>query len=277
MHLLKKTIMLAMLMSVVLLPACSFTSAQNEPTPEPAAEPKTQATEEPIQPEPIEYKNPLVAMMDGYFDAVEIEIKPAWNLTEAQKATAGMAPVKCSDGKRGYIYPEDKAPTAEQLANGSALTARQRQLMKQARLYARRLAAYHTRVAAEKYNKDHSAELAKKEKAGVHVIIHLRKQRGVCKDGDKVIRTFRVCTGRTSHPTPKGHFHIMEKHAKHKSNVYNDAPMPFFMRLTVNGVGLHQGKLMRYPASHGCIRLSWDDARFLFNKCTIGTAVFIEN
>ncbi len=258
-----------MLMSVVLLPACSFTSAQNEP--------QSAAAEETPQPPPVEYKNPLVAMMDGYFEPAEIELKPAWNLTEAQKATAMMPPEKMPDGKRGYIYPEDKKPTAEQIADGSALTPRQRQLMKQARLYARRLAAYHTRVAAEKYNKDNSAEMAKKEKAGVHIIINLRKQRGICKDGDKVLRTFRVCTGRPSHPTPKGHFHVMEKHVKHNSNVYNNAPMPFFMRLTVNGVGLHQGKLQRYPASHGCIRLSWDDARFLFNRCSVGTAVFIEN
>ena len=67
---------------------------------------------------------------------------------------------------------------------------------------------------------------------------------------------------------------VLEKRQKHRSNLYN-ASMPFFMRLTIDGVGLHQGPVRSYPASHGCIRLTYDDARFLFKTCDVGTAVFV--
>ena len=261
---LRKLLSLAVISCAALVQACATVDQQAQDLPQP-------------EPEPIVYRNPLVAMMDGYYELAEIEIKPAWNLTEKQMLTATQPPQKAEGIARGYVYPEDKHPTAEQLADGTALNPNQRRLMKKARSYARRLAAWHSRVAAEKYNQDNSASLAAVEKLGVHIIINLKKQRGVCKDGDKVLRSFRVCTGKRSTPTPKGHFHIIEKHEKHRSNLYNNASLPFFMRLTVNGVGLHQGPVRSYPASHGCIRLTWDDARFLFKQCAVGTAVFIEN
>lgn len=254
---------LFLLWCAIMAHACVWAASQNTPPPP--------------EPEIIAYRNPLVAMMDGYYEPAEIEILPKWGLTEAQMLTATQSPRPETGGKRGYIYPEDVAPTPEQTADGSALNPRQRQLMRQARKHARLLAAWHSRKAAEKYNKDHSAELAVKEKQGIHIIVHLKKQRGVCMDGQKVLRQFRVCSGKKSTPTPKGHFHIIEKKEKHKSNLYNNSPMPFFMRLTVDGVGLHQGKVRSWPASHGCIRLSWDDARYLFKQCPIGTAVFVEN
>lgn len=236
--------------------------------------------QEPAETQPVPvmvYQNPLKAMMDGYYQPVEIELKPAWNLTEKQMATATQPPEKTSGGARGYVYPEDKQPTAEQVADGSALTPTQRRHMKKARMYARRLAAWNSRIAAEKYNQENSAALAQVEKERLHLVIYLGKQRGVCKVGEKVIRNFKICSGKRSTPTPKGHFHVIEKHEKHKSNLYNNADMSYFMRLTVNGVGLHQGPVRSYPASHGCIRLMRDDAHFLFKHCAVGTAVFIEN
>ena len=258
-----RTISLVLMWLAFMVHACAWAASQNTPPPP--------------EPEIITYRNPIAAMMDGYYEPAEIELLPGWGLSEKQKVTASQPPRPEAEGKRGYIYPEDVAPTAEQIAEGSALSPRQRQLMRKARKHARLLAAWHSRKAAEKYNKDHSAELAVKEKQGIYIVIHLKKQRGVCMEGEKVLRQFRVCSGKKSTPTPKGHFHIIEKKQKHNSNLYNNAPMPFFMRLTVDGVGLHQGKLRSWPASHGCIRLSWDDARFLFNKCPVGTAVFVEN
>lgn len=227
------------------------------------------------QPEPIAYRNPITAMMERYNQPVSIEIQPGWNLTEKQKETALRAPQLVESNSRVCcVYPEDMNPTEEQLSDGSALNPLQRKLIRRARLRARQLAAWYARKDAEQYNKDNSDALAAVEKQGVHLVIHLRKQRGYCMNGTTRLRTFRVCSGKRSTPTPKGHYHVLEKRQKHRSNLYN-ASMPFFMRLTIDGVGLHQGPVRSYPASHGCIRLTYDDARFLFKTCDVGTAVFV--
>lgn len=235
-------------------------------------------TQEPteIQPAPVKVcPNPLIAIMDGYYQPVEIELKPAWNLTEKQMQIATHPLETTSEGARGYVYPEDKQPTAEQVADGSALPPTQRGHMKKARMYARYLAAQNSRVATEKYNQEDSAAMAQIEKKGVHLVIYLGKQLSVCKDGEKVIRNFKICSGKRSTPTLQGHFHVIEKYEKHKSNMYDNADMLCFMLLTANEIGFYQGEVCLHPASHGCIRLMRDDARFLFKYCTVGTSMFI--
>lgn len=224
----------------------------------------------------IKYRNPLVEMMRSYHQPVQIEIDPAWNLTELQKDTALQPPCwVIRKGRVRYYYPEDAEPTPEQIADGTALTPQQRRLIHIARARGRQQAAWKARLAAEEHNRLHSHALAAAEKAGRHIVIQLGKQRGSFMEGAKEIRSFRVCSGKRSTPTPKGHFHVMEKHKDHRSNLYNNAAMPFFMRLTVDGVGLHQGPVRSWPASHGCIRLRYDDARYLFEQCEVGTPVFV--
>ena len=49
--------------------------------------------------------------------------------------------------------------------------------------------------------------------------------------------------------------------------------MPYFMRLTNDGVGLHAGMLPGYAASHGCIRLPHAFAELLFSNVSVGTPV----
>ena len=55
----------------------------------------------------------------------------------------------------------------------------------------------------------------------------------------------------------------------------DDASMPFFMRLTDGGVGMHAGFLPGYPASHGCVRLPFGMARELYQRVDAGTPVEI--
>lgn len=232
----------------------------------PPAEPEAQK---------LRYLNPMVEMMRAYREPVEVEIDPAWGLTEMQLDTLSQPPYwVVKNGRARCFYPEDSEPTPEQVKDGSALTKHQRTLIHRARLRQRQVVAWKARVAAEEHNRKNSAALAAVEKNGLHIIIQLRKQRGTFMHGNKALRSFRVCSGKRSTPTPKGHFHVMEKHKDHRSNLYNSA-MPFFMRLTVDGVGLHQGPMRSVPSSHGCIRLHYDDARFLFNNCEVGTPVFV--
>lgn len=58
---------------------------------------------------------------------------------------------------------------------------------------------------------------------------------------------------------------------------YIPAPMPYWMRLTSYGVGMHVGNIPQpgEPASHGCIRMPKDFAPTLYGKVKLGTPVTI--
>jgi lipoprotein-anchoring transpeptidase ErfK/SrfK len=55
------------------------------------------------------------------------------------------------------------------------------------------------------------------------------------------------------------------------------APMPYWMRLTSYGIGMHAGPIPQpgLPASHGCIRLPREVAARLFEIVQVGTPVVI--
>lgn len=58
---------------------------------------------------------------------------------------------------------------------------------------------------------------------------------------------------------------------------YVPAPMPYWMRLTDYGIGMHVGNIPSpgEPASHGCIRMPKDFVPQLFSQVKIGTPVKI--
>jgi peptidoglycan hydrolase-like protein with peptidoglycan-binding domain len=94
-------------------------------------------------------------------------------------------------------------------------------------------------------------------------------------DGDEIVATSKVSTGKAGHTTPSGIFSILEKRKYHESNLYSNAPMPFMQRLTWSGIALHEGKLPGYPASHGCVRLPNGFAKTLFSMTERGAHVII--
>lgn len=124
------------------------------------------------------------------------------------------------------------------------------------------------------------------------------------RNGEKVGQS-RVATGKAGHSTPTGSFTIMEKIANKRSNLYGrifdaqgnvivsdadtrihsvpsggryiGAPMPYWMRLTGSGIGMHVGAIPNpgSPASHGCVRMPREMARTLFEKAPVGTRVTI--
>ncbi len=106
------------------------------------------------------------------------------------------------------------------------------------------------------------------------VEIDLARQRGLFLVDDKVAMDFPVCTGTKRKPTPTGSFRISQKDIDHVSNIY-DVPMPYFMRLTDYGIGLHVGDVFRTPASHGCIRLPREACEPLYHRAPSGTRVLI--
>lgn len=109
----------------------------------------------------------------------------------------------------------------------------------------------------------------------VLVIVSLPEQRAHIYRGGKRIGLSTVSTGSEGRETPPGHFEILQKKVMHRSNLYDDAPMPFMQRLTWDGVALHAGRVPGYPASHGCVRLPRAFAEQLFAVTTPGTVVVI--
>lgn len=107
------------------------------------------------------------------------------------------------------------------------------------------------------------------------VVICLSDQRGQCFVDGQLAMDFPVCTGTPSHPTPTGCFRVSEKDRHHRSNLYH-CPMPLFMRLTSDGIGLHVGDVFRAPASHGCIRLTREACATLFRDLPPGSQVDVQ-
>ena len=115
-----------------------------------------------------------------------------------------------------------------------------------------------------------------------------------------------VATGKEGHGTKPGSYKITEKIVDKHSNrygwvedefgnvvngdakpsspvgegqMYVPAPMPFWMRLTSYGIGMHAGVIPKpgETASHGCIRLPKEFVPILFDSVEVGTPVTISN
>jgi hypothetical protein len=107
------------------------------------------------------------------------------------------------------------------------------------------------------------------------IVISLPQQRAYVFRNGVQIGVSAVSTGRPGYETPTGVFRVLEKDVEHYSNLYDDAPMPFMLRLTWGGVAMHAGRDPGRPASHGCIRLPLAFARSLFAVVPLGSQVII--
>lgn len=83
-----------------------------------------------------------------------------------------------------------------------------------------------------------------------------------------------ILYGATDKPTPLGVFPISEKDADHVSNLY-DAPMPYMLRLTWDGVAIHGSDVKWGSATHGCIGVPTPFAEKLFGVAKLGDVVIV--
>jgi len=137
------------------------------------------------------------------------------------------------------------------------------------------------------------------------VVIRLSEQRAYFTIGGVPAGWTTVATGKEGHETPLGNFTITEKIVDKRSSHYGrildadgavididadsrkdspppggtfeHAPMPYWMRLTRWGIGMHAGPIPNPgdPASKGCIRLPKTLAPVLFARARVGTPVKI--
>lgn len=85
-----------------------------------------------------------------------------------------------------------------------------------------------------------------------------------------------IIYGADDKPSPQGAFPISQKDADHVSNLYN-APMPYMLRLTNDGVAIHGSDVKWGNATHGCIGVPTAFAEKLFKVAKLGDIVVITN
>ncbi len=136
--------------------------------------------------------------------------------------------------------------------------------------------------------------------------ISINEQKARFYNGDKEVGWTTVASGLYKRPTPVGSFAVLEKVQNKRSNLYGriynkngklvkrnadlgvdsvpaggrfvGASMPFFLRLTNDGIGMHAGPIP-HPgrrASHGCIRMPKKFAPILYRYVSVGTPVTIK-
>ena len=85
-----------------------------------------------------------------------------------------------------------------------------------------------------------------------------------------------ITFGDSEKPTPTGVFPISQKSKDHVSNIY-DAPMPYMLRLTNDGVAIHASDVKWGWGTHGCIGVPMEFARRLFEQAELGDRVIVTN
>lgn len=88
------------------------------------------------------------------------------------------------------------------------------------------------------------------------------------------IGTAVVLYGADEKETPLGSFPILWKGKDHRSSLY-DAPMPYTLRLTGDGVAIHGSDVRWGAATHGCVGVPKSFAAHLFEQAKIGDVVTI--
>ncbi|MBV7259144.1 L,D-transpeptidase family protein [Erythrobacter crassostreae] len=96
----------------------------------------------------------------------------------------------------------------------------------------------------------------------------------VFRDGHE-IGTAVALLGTQKHPTPVGTFPILTKEKDNISEKYNNAPMPWTLRLTWDGIAIHGSPVLNGYASHGCIGVPDPFAEKLFEIAKRGDRVVI--
>jgi hypothetical protein len=136
------------------------------------------------------------------------------------------------------------------------------------------------------------------------ITISLSEQKAYFYKGGKLVGVSALSTGDVGHRTPTGSFKIIQKNKWHRSNLYGDyvdasgrvvkadidvnkdprppgttflgSKMTHFMRFN-GGIGMHEGFLPGYPASHGCVRMPAHMAEIFFHNVDIGTPVIVKS
>lgn len=120
---------------------------------------------------------------------------------------------------------------------------------------------------------------------GKEIRVYIDTQVLVAMEGDEEVYSFDVVTGRDGKETTAGTYEVFRKHEKYTSKSYG-SEMPYTMFFTPDGKAIH-GTLMaplrsylhslggESVGSHGCVGLTDDNAKVLFEWAPEGTPVVV--
>ena len=98
------------------------------------------------------------------------------------------------------------------------------------------------------------------------IVVSRRIQAFAAYERGALVRWGPVSTGRRDAPTPTGLFHTNWKAKRTVSTENPEWILNWYFNLkNATGVSLHQYELPGYPASHSCVRLLEDDARWIYS------------
>jgi len=92
--------------------------------------------------------------------------------------------------------------------------------------------------------------------------------------GEHEIGSAVILYGARAKPSPLGVFHVLQKAKDYRSITY-DAPMPYMLRLTSDGVAIHASDVRGGWATHGCIGVPMGFATRLFAQARLGDEAVI--
>jgi hypothetical protein len=89
------------------------------------------------------------------------------------------------------------------------------------------------------------------------------------------IGTAVILYGVDDKDTPVGTFPVLAKSKDYRSRAYDNAPMPYSLHLTHDGVAIHGSDVRWGRATHGCVGVPIDFAQKLFGQVSKGDQVVI--
>ncbi len=110
--------------------------------------------------------------------------------------------------------------------------------------------------------------LAQPARAGILISVDKSTQRMTVVVDGQPRYTWPVSTGRRGYDTPSGTFRPFRMDKDHRSEEYDNAPMPYSIFFTASGIAVHgtdQQRRLGHAASHGCVRLSLKNAAILWD------------
>jgi len=122
---------------------------------------------------------------------------------------------------------------------------------------------------------------------GKYIEVNLATQTLYQMEGQSVVGSHRVSSGKPGMSTPTGTYSILSKVNRAYSSTYN-LYMPYWMAFVGSKYGLHElpewangykegQNHLGIPVSHGCVRLGIGDAAQVYNWAEVGTPVYIHS
>jgi lipoprotein-anchoring transpeptidase ErfK/SrfK len=98
------------------------------------------------------------------------------------------------------------------------------------------------------------------------ILVSRRSQVFAAYESGRLVRWGPTSTGKKSTPTPIGLYHTNWRARETRSTVNSNWRLPWCFNLDNQmGVSFHQYDLPGYPASHGCVRLLREDAKWIYD------------